>query len=103
MSSSEASSSQDHPADGAAEIRALFQRFQAHPDARAVPDDDVQRLLGAAVRVYAARLETNPALPPFAAGDPVTPTAVLMTVTRMLAAMNVELFELAMWKAWAAS
>lgn len=69
----------------------------ANPEA--VPAEYVQRLLGAAVRLYAARAEAGVREPPFGAVEP-TATEVAVTASAMLAAARIELFELGMWQTW---
>ncbi len=74
----------------------------------------LQRLLSAAVTAYAARRNAGDPFPPFPLaahmtdGDnaaqvpPTVPDAssVCLTVSAMLDAVSVEVFELAMWQAW---
>ena len=70
------------------------------PTDAAVSDVDIQSLLARAVRLYAERAEQGDAPPAFAAGAPVTATDVMVTVTAMLKAVNLQVFELGMWQAW---
>ena len=56
--------------------------------------------LARAVRLYAERAEHGGAPSAFAAGAPVTATEVMVTVTAMLKAVNLQVFELGMWQAW---
>jgi hypothetical protein len=64
----------------------------------------VQRLNAVAVRMYAGLGGTvgAPTAFPDASGATVPPAAsdVCFTVTQMLDAVSVEIFELAMWKSW---
>jgi len=63
-------------------------------------DIDIQDMLAKSVRLYAERTsERNGALPAFAQ-DAVTATEVMVTVTAMLKAVNLQVFELGMWQAW---
>ena len=63
-------------------------------------DVDVQNNLAEAIRLYAERAaERDGALPAFPA-DAVTATDVMVTVSAMLKAVNLQLFELGMWQAW---
>ncbi|HEX3340982.1 MAG TPA: hypothetical protein VHT68_17630 [Pseudolabrys sp.] len=63
-------------------------------------DTDIQSMLAKAVRLYAERAsEQDGALPAFAS-DAVTATEVMVTVTAMLKAVNLQVFELGMWQAW---
>lgn len=64
-------------------------------------DADVQAMLARAVRVYAERAAASDApLAAFPAGAQVTATDVMVTVTAMLKAVNLQVFELGMWQAW---
>ncbi|HKS85138.1 MAG TPA: hypothetical protein VJR71_06640 [Pseudolabrys sp.] len=63
-------------------------------------DREIQDMLAKAVRLYAERTaEQDNTLPAFAA-DSVSATEVMVAVTAMLKAVNLQLFELGMWQAW---
>ena len=63
-------------------------------------DGEIQSMLANAVRLYAERAaERDGALPAFAP-DAVTATEAMVTVTAMLKAVNLQVFELGMWQAW---
>ncbi len=63
-------------------------------------DGDIQQMLAQAVRLYAERAaERDGTLPAFES-DAVTATEVMVTVTAMLKAVNLQVFELGMWQAW---
>ena len=63
-------------------------------------DSEIQDMLANAVRLYAERAaERDGALPAFTP-DAVTATEVMVTVTAMLKAVNLQVFELGMWQAW---
>ena len=63
-------------------------------------DADIQDMLANAVRLYAERVsERDGALPAFPS-DAATATEVMITVTAMLKAVNLQVFELGMWQAW---
>jgi len=64
-------------------------------------DAEVQDMLARAVRLYAERVEEQGALAAFPAETPVTATEVMVTVTAMLKAVNLQVFELGMWQSWA--
>ena len=72
---------------------------QAETIARA-SDAEIQDMLANAVRLYAERAAERDgvlsAFPP----DAVTATEVMVTVTAMLKAVNLQVFELGMWQAW---
>ena len=64
-------------------------------------DADIQAMLAQAVRLYADRVaEREGALAAFPAGAQVTATEVMVTVSAMLKAVNLQVFELGMWQAW---
>ena len=73
--------------------------------ATGLDDATLQRLLAAAVKLFARRLENGELSDAFAMGagslDP-TASEVCITATRMLDAVGVEVFELAMFKTWSA-
>jgi hypothetical protein len=70
-------------------------------DGSALPDDAVQALLAAAVRIYAERAEGHDeALPAFPADAGITATHAMISITAILKAVNVQVFELGMWQAW---
>jgi len=75
--------------------------FIAGLNAGALDDADVQALLAAAVRLYAERMEEREEpLAAFASDAGITATQAMVTITAMLKAVNVQLFELGMWQAW---
>ncbi len=64
-------------------------------------DAEIQAMLAKAVRLYAERAaERESALSAFPAEAAVTATDVVVTVTAMLKAVNLQVFELGMWQAW---
>jgi hypothetical protein len=70
------------------------------PD-ESLSDAEVQAMLARAVRLYAGRVaEREDVLAAFPADAPVTATDVMVTVTAMLKAVNLQLFELGMWQTW---
>jgi hypothetical protein len=72
-------------------------------DLAEAPPEELQRVLAAAIKAYTARVEAGERLSPLPpAGDPleVSATEVLVAVTDMLAACEIELFELGMWQTW---
>ena len=76
---------------------------QAETIARATErpsDAEIQDMLTNAVRLYAERsAERDGALPAFPP-DAATATDVMVTITAMLKAVNLQVFELGMWQAW---
>jgi hypothetical protein len=65
-------------------------------------DAEIQAALVNAVRAYAERAaERDGGLSAFPSEDSVTATDVMVTVTAMLKAVNLQVFELGMWHSWA--
>jgi hypothetical protein len=64
-----------------------------------VPDQAVQDLLLAAVRLFSAKRDLGSPLDAFPA-DAVTATDVAVTAVAMTKVVNLELFELALWAGW---
>ena len=64
----------------------------------AIPDEMVQRLLTAGVRLFANKVEMEDRVfLPFVTAESATATDVVVTVTEMLHAANLNTFDLAMW------
>jgi hypothetical protein len=64
-------------------------------------DAEIQTMLAQAVRLYAERAaEAEGALPAFPPDASMTATEVMVTVTAMLKAVNLQVFELGMWQTW---
>jgi hypothetical protein len=103
----EASAGSAAPADGApgdisaaaGAFAAAAERALAGGDYSGVAGADLERVMSAAVKLYAAKTEAQageaPA-PPVSA-ERVTPTEVVVVVSEMLRAVDVSLFDLAMW------
>ena len=76
--------------------------MSSQAEAVAKPSDaEIQAMLAKAVRLYAERAtESDTALPAFPPDAPMTATEVMVTVTAMLKAVNLQVFELGMWQTW---
>ncbi|HZP78222.1 MAG TPA: hypothetical protein VFB45_18915 [Pseudolabrys sp.] len=62
---------------------------------------DVQAMLAKAVQLYAERAAgSEQALAAFPADAQITATDAMVTVSAILKAVNVQIFELGMWQAW---
>src|ERR1700704_5378207 len=80
----------------------LLERAVSDPN-REIPVEDLQRLLAAAVRCFAAGVERGTGEAPFpgdGTGESPTATEVMVASTEFLAALDIEVFELAMWQTW---
>lgn len=67
----------------------------------AMSDAELQDLLAAAIKSYAARAEaSDEPLPAFSAQSGVTATEAMLAVSAIMKAVNVQVFELGMWQSW---
>jgi hypothetical protein len=83
------------------ELEELVDRLVNSPeDADLVPDKAVQRLLTAAARLYVAKVRAGSPAAAFPDEDSISATEVVIAVSRMLEAVEVEVFELAVWQNW---
>jgi hypothetical protein len=83
------------------ELEELVDRLGNSPeDTDPLPDKAVQRLLTAAVRLYVAKVRAGSGAAAFPDEDAITATEVVVAVSRMLEAVEVEVFELAVWQNW---
>jgi len=79
--------------DFAARVQAALDRGQ--PDA--VPDEVLQKVLAAAVRLYAAKVERRGnTIEPFA-GAEITATETVVAACAMIRAADLNMFDVAMW------
>jgi hypothetical protein len=86
-------------ADDTARILAAVDGLLATGRIGDVPDAAAQQLLLAAVRLFAAKRAEGDRLPAFGPGL-VTATEVAVTAVALTEAVNLELFELALWNGW---
>ena len=63
-------------------------------------NDSLQKLLAAAVKIYAAKREAGESFLPLTAAGRVTPTDIMVTSSQMLRSGNLQVFELGMWQSW---
>lgn len=66
----------------------------------ALSDEALQRAFAALVREYARRADADRSLSPFPPDHAVTATEAMITVSAVLSATNLQLFELGMWQSW---
>jgi hypothetical protein len=94
MSSSEVL---DRPADALARASKALAQAVTEPDR--IPDEELRTLLARVVKIYALKAEggMRTPLPPDVGGLTVTDT--MLIATDLLHALNVQMFELAMWQA----
>jgi hypothetical protein len=94
MSSSEVL---DRPADALTRASAALAKAMTEPDS--IPDVELRTLIANVVKIYALKAEggMRTPLPPDVGGLTVTETMII--ATDLLHALNVQMFELAMWQA----
>lgn len=72
--------------------RALVNGHSARVQSR-----DLEHVITAAIKLYAAKAEAEEAFPTPVSPDKVTPTEIVLVVSELLRAANISLFDLAMW------
>jgi hypothetical protein len=91
------SSSDVHPAEAVSCASDALAAALADPDR--ISDTALRALIANALRLYAVKAEGGMRRPLPADGGGVTITDAMLTVTDLLHALNVQLFELSMWQA----
>ena len=99
MSSPDTAAGPDQLAGDAARVLAAVDAALANGTVGDVPDEAAQQLLLAAVRLFAAKRDLGGRLEAFGV-NAVTPTEVAVTAVALTQAVNLELFELALWNGW---
>jgi hypothetical protein len=89
-----------NPIEAAEQLAASLQGRIVAGQAGNFPDDTMRRLMTTLVRLYAAKFDEGqrPAL--LDADGDVSATAVLVTISALMKALNLEIFELGMWQSW---
>jgi hypothetical protein len=84
-------------ADAAAAFAAAAERAAQVGRTMAITNAELAAVITAALKLYAAKVEAEGG--PFApvAPDKATPTEVVLVVSEMLRALDISLFDLAMW------
>ena len=75
----------------------LAERALGTGGARSVSSSDLEHVMTAAVKLYAAKGDADGSFPPPVSADRITPTEVVLVVTEMMRAADLNLFDLAMW------
>jgi hypothetical protein len=82
----------------AEEALALAEAALAAEATRAIPDATVQRLMLAGLRLFARKVEEERRnFPPIPDPAAATATEIATTVTELIGAVNLNLFDLSMW------
>ena len=96
MSSSKPTKAEAPLAERVSQLYREAQGILASGETDRVPDESVQQLLTAAVKLYVAKREMGADLAPFT-DDSVTATEVSITAHGMLKAADMQVFELSLW------
>lgn len=107
MSAPKSKADLDPPAGGdavdvsvTADILKAVEAVLSKDGASGVPPLAIQNLIAAGCRAYAARIEAGDSFPPIPYRGPVTSTDVMVTVSALLKAVDLNTFELGMWQSW---
>ncbi len=73
------------------------ERALADGNLDAIPQDEIARVMTAAVRLYAAKVDADAAAAPPVEPDKLTPTDVVVTVSAIIKAVGLNLWDLSMW------
>jgi hypothetical protein len=91
-------------AETSVELRVLVEAFTdvaeralSSGDFSGITNSDLERAMTAAVKLYAAKSEVDETLAAPISAERVTPTEVVIVVSEMLRAVNLNVFDLAMW------
>lgn len=87
----------DRPADALTRATQALATAVSDPDR--IPDTELRALLAGAVKLYALKAESGMRTPLPPGGGGLTVTETMLTVTDLLHALNVQVFELSMWQA----
>jgi len=75
----------------------MAERTLSSRDFSRIANSDLERVITAAVKLYAAKAEAEETVAAPVSAEKVTPTEVVVVVSEMLRAVNLSLFDLAMW------
>jgi hypothetical protein len=73
------------------------ERALSSNDFSRITSSELERVITAAVKLYAAKAEAEETLAAPVSAEKATPTEVVVFVSEMLRAVNVSVFDLAMW------
>jgi hypothetical protein len=62
-----------------------------------IASGDIERVLTAAMKLYAAKAEAEASPPPPVSAERITPTEVVVVISETMRAVNLNLFDLSMW------
>lgn len=85
------------PGAGVAAFVEAAERDLANPTEATLSDEDIERVMTAAVKLYAARTEASETYPKPISPDKVNATETVVAVCEMIRAVDLNLFDLSMW------
>ena len=94
------SKSDDSGSEKVAQLEGILAEPPSLEELSALDDEALKTLVALAVRAYVRRLSEEDHLPPFPRDSQVSATDVVAAVSEMLEFVDVEVFELGMWKSW---
>ena len=95
--SAEPASTEGEFAALAEDLLKVVGRTLARGDYTSISSGELASVLTSAMKLYAAKAEAEGQLPAPISAERLTPTEVVLIVTEMLRACNLNLFDLAMW------
>jgi hypothetical protein len=81
----------------AAAFAETAERVLASGAASQIESGDIERVLTAAMKLYAAKAEAEANPPPPVSADKITPTEAVVVISETMRAVNLNLFDLSMW------
>ena len=90
----------DEAAESAVAVEAARTMIAAREKGEDIPDEALQQMMSALVKIYTVRFQEGCRTPPIRDPRNMPPTAVMVTCATMLRALNIEVFELAIWQAF---
>ena len=86
--------------DNERELVSWLQGTVARRDGVNFPDEVLQELFAAALKLYEQKFEAGTRIPPVSPDPELSATTTLITVSMLLKAADLELFELGMWQSF---
>ncbi len=81
-------------------LKDLARRILALPDGATLDPEMIQDGITSLAKLYTAKAEASQAFPPFAPSRSMPVTVAMTTTSAMISQVNIELFELGMWRLW---
>ena len=83
--------------DAAAAFADVAERALAERASSRIASSELEGVLTAAIKLYAAKAEAEGQCPPPVSADKITPTEIVLVVSELLRTADISLFDLAMW------